>query len=176
MIISLIAVIGKNNEIGKGNELLCRLTSDLKRFKTITSGHTVIMGRKTFESLLNGPLPNRRNIIISRNNRMEIEGAEIYSSLDYALLKCINETEVFIIGGAQIYTQTLPVADKMYITRVHASFPEADAFFPPIDRNKWKETGRETFPADDKNPYPFTFLEYEKKLLSNSQNIFQILI
>ena len=162
MIISLIAVLGRNNEIGKDNRLLCRLPSDLKRFKAITSGHTVIMGRKTFESLPNGPLPNRRNIIISRNTQFAVEGAEIYSSLDYAFLKCINELEVFITGGAQIYAQALPVADKLYITRIHASFPEADTFFPPIDRNKWKETGRETFPADEKNPYPFTFLEYER--------------
>ena len=161
MIVSLIAALGNNNEIGKDNQLLCRLPSDLKRFKAITSGHTVIMGRKTFESLPNGPLPDRRNIVLSRNARLIIEGAEVYSSLDYALLKCINEPEVFITGGAQIYAQALPAADKLYITRIHASFPEADAFFPPIDRNQWKEIGRETFPADEKNPYSFTFLEYE---------------
>jgi dihydrofolate reductase len=162
MTISIIAALGKNNEIGKDNELLCRLPADLKRFKTITSGHTVIMGRKTFESLPNGPLPNRRNIIISRNAQLSIEGAEVYSSLDYVLLKSINETEVFIIGGAQIYAQALPIADKLYITRIHAAFPEADAFFPPIDWSIWKETGREPFPADEKNPYSFTFFEYEK--------------
>jgi len=162
MIISIIAAIGKNNEIGKDNELLCRLPSDLKRFKALTSGHTVVMGRKTFESLPNGALPNRRNIIISRNPALAIEGAEVYSSLDYALLKCIGEAEVFIIGGAQIYAQTLPVADKLYLTRIHAAFPEADAFFPVIDRDSWKETGRETFPADEKNPHSFSFVEYEK--------------
>ena len=162
MILSLIAVIGKNNEIGKDNRLLCRLPSDLKRFKAITSGHTVIMGRKTFESLPNGPLPNRRNIIISRNKTLVIEGAEVYSSLDYALLKSVNETEVFITGGAQIYAQALPIADKLYITRIHASFPEADAFFPSFDWNNWRETDRETFPSDEKNPYPFTFFEYER--------------
>jgi len=162
MIISIIAAIGKNNEIGKGNELLCRLPSDLKRFKALTSGHTVVMGRKTFESLPNGTLPNRRNIIISRNPALTIEGAEVYSSLDYALLKCIDETEIFIVGGAQIYAQALPIADKLYITRIHAGFPEADAFFPLIDKDSWKETDRETFPADEKNPYSFAFVEYEK--------------
>jgi len=161
MIISLIAVLGKNNEIGKGNELLCHLPADLKRFKAITSGHTIIMGRKTFESLPNGPLPNRRNIVVSRNKQLLIEGAEVYPSLDYALLKTIDETEVFITGGAQIYTQALPIADKLYITRIHTAFPEADAFFPAVDWNKWKEVGRETFPADEKNPYAFTFFEYE---------------
>jgi len=162
MKLSIIAAIGKNNEIGKNNQLLCRLPDDLKRFKAITTGHTVIMGRKTFESLPNGALPNRRNIVISRNPQLAVEGAEVYSSLDHALLKCIDELEVFITGGAQIYAQALPVADKLYITRIHAAFPEADAFFPLIDLNIWKETGRETFPADEKNPYPFTFVEYER--------------
>jgi dihydrofolate reductase len=162
MIISLIAVLGKNNEIGKGNELPCHLPADLKRFKAITLGHTVVMGRKTFESLPNGPLSNRRNLIVSRNGQLVVEGAEVCSSLDHALLKCINDTEIFIIGGAQIYTQALPVADKLYITRIHAGFPEANVFFPPIDWSTWKETGRETFPADEKNPYPLTFFEYER--------------
>jgi len=162
MIISLIAALGKNNEIGKDNQLLCRLPSDLKHFKAITSGHTIIMGRKTFESLPNGPLPNRRNIVISRNKELVIEGAEVYSSLDYALLKSDNEAEVFITGGAQVYSQALTVADKLYITRIHAAFPEADAFFPPIDREIWKEIGRETFPADEKNPYSFSFIEYKR--------------
>ena len=162
MKLSIIAAIGKNNEIGKNNQLLCRLPDDLKRFKAITTGHTVIMGRKTFESLPNGALPNRRNIVISRNPQLAVEGAEVCSSLDHALLKCIDESEVFITGGAQIYAQALPVADKLYITRIHAAFPEADAFFPLIDLNIWKETGRETFPADEKNPYLFTFVEYER--------------
>jgi len=163
MIISLIAVLGLNNEIGKGDELLCHLPSDLKHFKAITSGHTVIMGRKTFESLPKGPLPNRRNIVVSRNTQLKIKDVEVYPSLDYALLKSINELEVFIVGGAQIYAQALPFADKLYITRIQASFPEADVFFPKIDRNNWTEIDREPFPADDKNPYPFTFLEYEKR-------------
>jgi len=162
MKLSIIAALGKNNEIGKGNQLLCHLPADLKRFKSITTGHTVIMGRKTFESLPNGALPNRRNIVISRNPELIVEGAEVYSSLDQALLKCIDEAEVFITGGAQIYKQALPVADKLYITKIHAAFPEADAFFPPIDRNIWKEVDREFFPADEKNPYAFTFVEYER--------------
>jgi len=162
MIISIIAAIGKNNEIGKGNELLCRLPADMKRFKTLTSGHTVVMGRKTFESLPNGALPNRRNIVVSRNPDLVIEGVEVGSSLDHALLKCIDETEVFIIGGAQIYAQALSAADKLYITRIHADFPEADVFFPFIDRNIWKETNRETFPADEKNPFSFSFVEFER--------------
>jgi dihydrofolate reductase len=162
MIISIIVVTGKNNEIGKGNDLLCRLPADLKHFKEITSGHTVVMGRKTFVSLPKGVLPNRRNIVISRNKDLKIEGAEVYSSLDYALIKLIDENEVFIIGGAQIYEQALPVADKLYLTKIHADFPDADKFFPKIDFTRWKEINRDFFPADEKNPYAFSFLEFER--------------
>ncbi|GHT62239.1 dihydrofolate reductase [Bacteroidia bacterium] len=162
MIISMIAAIGRNSEIGKSGDLLCHLPADLKHFKEISSGHTVIMGRKTFESLPKGPLPNRRNIVISRNAGLKIEGAEVYPSLDYAFIKLIDENEVFIIGGAQIYEQTLPVADKLYLTKIHADFPEADAFFPKIDFSVWRETSRETFFADEKNRYSFSFIEYER--------------
>ncbi|MDR3217668.1 MAG: dihydrofolate reductase [Dysgonamonadaceae bacterium] len=160
--ISIIVAIAKNNEIGKGNNLLCRLPADLKHFREITSGHAVIMGRKTFASLPKGALPDRRNIVISRNKDLKIEGAEVYSSLDYALIKLIDENEVFIIGGAQIYAQTLAFADKLYLTKIHAGFPDADVFFPLIDWRAWRELNRETFPADEKNPYPFSFIEYER--------------
>jgi dihydrofolate reductase len=162
MTISIIVALGKNNEIGKGNDLLCRLPADLKHFKEITSGHTIIMGRKTFDSLPKGPLPNRRNMVISRNPDLKIEGAEVYSSLDHALLKLLDESEVFIIGGAHIYEQTFPVADKLYLTKIHADFPEADTFFPSIDWKAWRELSRETFPADENNPFSFSFLEYER--------------
>ena len=162
MIISMVVVTGRNNEIGKSGDLLCHLPADLKHFKEITSGHTVIMGRKTFESLPKGPLPNRKNIVISRNTGLKIEGAEVYPSLDYAFIKLIDEYEVFIIGGAQIYEQALPIADKIYLTKIHADFPEADAFFPKIDFSIWREASRETFLADEKNPYSFSFLEYER--------------
>ena len=160
MIVSIIVAIGNRNEIGKGNELLCHLPADLKHFKKITSGHPVIMGRKTFESLPNGALPNRRNIVISRNKDLKIEGAEVYSSLDYALIKTINEKEVFIIGGAQIYEQAFPDADKLYLTKIHADFPDADTFFPKINYGDWQEVSRETHLADEKHPYSFTFVEY----------------
>jgi dihydrofolate reductase len=162
MTISIIVAIGKNNEIGKGNDLLCHLPADLKHFKEITSGHTVIMGRKTFDSLPKGPLPNRKNIVISRNKDLKIEGATVYSSLDYALIKLMDEDEVFIIGGAQMYAQILPDADKLYLTKIHAEFPEADVFFPAIQSHEWREVSRETHLADEKNPYSFTFVEYER--------------
>ncbi|MDR2056890.1 MAG: dihydrofolate reductase [Dysgonamonadaceae bacterium] len=162
MKISIIAALGRNNEIGKGNDLLCRLPADLKHFKEITLGHTVVMGRKTFESLPKGPLPNRRNIVISRNKNLKIEGAEVYPSLDYALVRLRDETEIFIIGGEQIYEQILPLADKLYLTKIHATFSEADVFFPKINFQEWRETSKETFLSDEKNPYSFTFVEYER--------------
>lgn len=159
MILSIIVAIGKNNEIGGGNDLLWHLPADLKHFKEITTGHSIIMGRKTFESLPKGPLPNRRNIVISRNPDLKIEGAEVYSSLDHALLKVMDEEEVFIIGGAQIYRHAFPDADKLYLTEVYAEFPQADVFFPTIDYSQWQEISRDTFPVDEKNTYAYSFIE-----------------
>jgi dihydrofolate reductase len=162
MIISIIAAIGKNNEIGKNGGLLCHLPADLKHFKEITSGHPVIMGRKTFESLPKGPLPNRRNIVVSRIAGLKIEGAEVYPSLNHALIKLMDENEVFIIGGAQVYKQILPIADRMYLTMIQVDFPEADVFFPKISFSGWRETNRKIFPADEKNRYAYSFLEYNR--------------
>ncbi|MDR0542000.1 MAG: dihydrofolate reductase [Dysgonamonadaceae bacterium] len=162
MKVSVIVAIGRNNEIGKGNDLLCHLPVDLKHFKEITFGHTVIMGRKTFDSLPKGPLPNRTNRVVSHNPDLKIEGAIVCPSLDTALLRSMDEEEVFIIGGAQIYRQALPVADKLYLTKIHAAFPEADTFFPEINYKEWREVGRETHPADEKHPYSFSFVELER--------------
>jgi dihydrofolate reductase len=159
MTISIIVVLGKNNEIGKEGKLLCHLPADLRHFKEITWGHPVIMGRKTFESLPKGALPNRKNIVLSRNRDLKIESADVYQTLDSALIHLIDENEVFIIGGAQIYEQALPVAGKIYLTKIQAAFPDADTFFPPFDIREWKEINRETFPADEKNPYPYSFIE-----------------
>jgi Dihydrofolate reductase len=159
MILSIIVAIGKNNEIGGNNDLLWHLPADLKRFKEITTGHVIIMGRKTFESLPNGALPNRRNIVISRNSDLQIEGVEVYSSLDLALLKAMDEEEVFIIGGAQLYKQTFRDANKLYLTKVHAEFPQADIYFPVIDYTEWLEIRRKTHLVDEKNAYGFSFLE-----------------
>jgi dihydrofolate reductase len=162
MKISLIAALGRNSEIGKGNGLLCRLPADLKHFKEITWGRPVVMGRKTFDSLPNGPLPQRTNIVVSRNPDWRIEGALVCSSLDAALLKLRDEEEVFIIGGATLYRQALPAADKLYLTQIHAAFPEADAFFPEINYREWRETRREWRPSDENHPYSFSFVEFEK--------------
>lgn len=162
MILSIIVAIGRNNEIGRGNDLLWRLPADMKHFREITTGHTVLMGRKTFESLPKGALPNRRNIVVSRDTNLQIPDAEVYPSLDAALLKTLNDDEVFIIGGAQIYEQLFPDADKLYLTKVNASFPDADTYFPTIDYSQWREVGRETHLADEKNPYAYTFIELER--------------
>lgn len=162
MIISIIVAIGKNNEIGKANNMLWHLPAELKRFKEITTGHAIVMGRNTFNSLPKGPLPNRKNVILTRNSGFSSEGCLIYSSLDQAFVNLLDDEEVFIIGGGDVYQQVLPIADKLYITKVHADFPEADTFFPEIKWKEWKETFRETHPADEKNAYSFTFYEYER--------------
>jgi dihydrofolate reductase len=162
MIISIIAALGKNNEIGQGNRMLCHLPDDLKRFKEITSGHAVIMGRKSFDSLPHGALPNRKNIVVSRNKDLKIESATVCSSLDYALMKVMDEEEVFIIGGGRIYQQVLTFADKLYLTKIYADFPSADVFFPEINFREWREVEREMHPADEKHLYSYSFIKYEK--------------
>ncbi|MDH8701932.1 dihydrofolate reductase [Dysgonomonadaceae bacterium PH5-43] len=162
MIISLIVAIGKNNEIGKDNGMLVHLPADLKHFREKTTGHTVVMGRKTFDSLPKGPLPNRKNIVISRNQDLNIDGAFVYPSIDYALLKVMDEEEVFIMGGAEIYRQTIKDADKLYLTKIYAEFPDADTFFPEINYNDWQIVSQEFFAPDEKNPFGYSFLELER--------------
>ncbi len=161
--ISIIAGIGKNNELGKDNTLLWHMPADLAYFKKTTSGKTVIMGRKTFESI-GRPLPNRRNIVITRDINYKKEGAEIANSLEEAISmsKMPFDTEVFIIGGAEIYKQAINIADKLYITKIEAEFPEADTFFPHIDTNIWHEIYKTELMPDEKNKYKMTFLVYKK--------------
>ncbi len=159
--VSLIVAIGRNHEIGKGNQLPWHLPADLAFFKRTTSGHTVIMGRKTYESI-GRPLPNRRNIIISRNAEYAAEGCEVFTSLETALAACRHEDEIFIMGGAQIYEQALALADKLYITQVDTQVAGADAFFPQWDKAQWQETSCQAHPADDKNSFDYTFLIFEK--------------
>lgn len=162
--ISIIVAIGKNNEIGKANALLWNLPADLKHFKEITSGHPVIMGQKTFESI-GFPLPNRRNIVLTKDKSLKIEGVEIIYSPEeiFDLFPPESEEEVFIIGGGQIYKIFIEKADKLYITHVDAEFPEADTFFPVINENIWQKISEEKHPADEKNKYPYSFVEYIKK-------------
>lgn len=160
---SIIVAIDENNAIGKDNNLLCHLPNDLKHFKTTTSGHTVIMGRKTFESLPNGALPNRRNIVLTRNKDLKIDGVEVCISIDEAIELCKEEEEIFFIGGADVYESVLGIVDKLYVTEIHNKFEGADAFFPEIESKDWEETSRiENFP-DEKNFYSHSFVMYNKR-------------
>ncbi|MBY0244222.1 MAG: dihydrofolate reductase [Sphingobacteriaceae bacterium] len=159
--ITIVVAIAQNNAIGKNNQLLWHLPADLKHFKEITSGHTIIMGRKTFESI-GKALPNRKNIVISRNATLNIENIFIANSLEQAIEKCENEKEVFIIGGAEIYKQTLEICDKIELSTIHQSY-EADTFFPEIDPKIWEITHSTLRPSDEKNNVDITFSTLERK-------------
>lgn len=159
--ISIIAAISKNFAIGKNNALLWKLSDDLKLFKAITLDHTIIMGRKTFQSV-GRPLPGRRNIIISSNKYFEAAGCEVYDNLTHALDACHTEKEVFVVGGAQIYNIALPLAGKMYLTVVDAQFDDADTFFPSFNMHNWRTIREQDYTANEKNQYNFTFKELER--------------
>lgn len=161
--VSIIVAVSKNNAIGRDNKLLYWLPNDLKRFKALTTGHTIIMGRHTFESLPKGALPNRRNLVLTTNPNIVFTGAEIFLSLKDALATCKDEDEVFIIGGASVYQQAMSMADAIYLTLIDDVTENADAFFPQISKEEWKETGREPHPADEKHHYPYIFINYEKR-------------
>ncbi|MDR0658336.1 MAG: dihydrofolate reductase [Mediterranea sp.] len=163
MIVSIIVAAAENNVIGGNNQLLWRLPNDLKRFKSITTGHTVIMGRKTYDSM-GRALPNRRNIIISRDAGLKIEGCETANSLESALQSAADEKEVFVIGGEQIYKQAWDKADRLYLTRVHTE-KEGDTFIPEIRADQWTEESRDSHPADEKHPYAYSFIAYKRKPL-----------
>ncbi len=163
MILSLIAAADEQNLIGGDNKLLWDLPADMKHFRTTTSGHSVLMGRKTYESI-GRPLPNRRNIVISRQQDLQIEGCEVAASLEQALalLKENSEDEVFVIGGGEIYKRALPLADRVYLTRVHTTL-EGDTYFPELLSEEWKEVSREEHEADETHAFAYTFLVYEKQ-------------
>lgn len=158
--LSLIVAMGKNREIGAGNELLWHLRADLKMFKQLTTGNTVLMGRKTFESI-GKPLPNRRNVVITRGQHTP-EGTEIFSSVRHALDSCSTQEKVFVIGGGQIYEQSLSLVNEMYITHVDASFKQADTFFPLFDLTQWTAETIATQQKDEQNEYDFTVVKYTR--------------
>ena len=161
--IFIIAAIADNNAIGKNQQLLWHLPADMKHFKELTTGHAIIRGRKTFESLPNGPLPDRKNVVLTSLPEAGFVNCFACESMRDALDLCEKEDEIFIIGGALVYRQALSKADKMYITRVHHEFENADAFFPAVNWDLWEEVDRQEFPADEKNAYPYTFLTYVRK-------------
>ncbi len=160
--ISIIVAIARNNAIGMNNQLLWHISNDLKRFKKITAGHTVIMGKKTLESLPSGPLPKRRNIILSDKPNDVIEGCETVNSIQDAIDLVKNENEVFIIGGGSVYRQFLPLADKLYLTIVEKDF-EADTFFPEIPFTEWETIEKEIVNNDSQNNFVYRFETYIRK-------------
>lgn len=159
--LSIVVAISENNAIGKDNQLLWHLPADLKHFKEITSGHTIIMGRKTYESI-GRPLPNRRNVVITRQPDLQIENIEVVNSLQEAISLCENEDEVFIIGGAEIYKHAISLTDRIHLTTVHQEY-EADAFFPKLNADEWLEINQEYHAADEKNSVAYTFSTLERK-------------
>ena len=187
--ISIIAAVARNRAIGFKNKLIYWLPNDLKRFKALTTGHTIIMGRNTFLSLPKGALPNRRNIVLSRSafvsppesggvsegrgglrsaeGRLLPEGrkndlypgCDVYPSLEAALEHCSPDEDIYIIGGASVYRQALPLADRLCLTEIDDTPAEADTFFPPYE-DDWQEENREDHPVDDRHAFPYSFVDY----------------
>ncbi len=160
MRINIIAAVSRNRAIGFENKLLYWLPNDLKRFKALTTGHTIIMGRRTFESLPKGALPNRRNVVLSRTQN-DFPGCDSYASLDEALAHCSPEEDIYVIGGASVYCQALPLADRLCLTEIDDTPASADAFFP--DYSDWEEETREEHDVDEKHHYRYAFVDYIRK-------------
>ena len=157
--ISIIAAVAKNRAIGFENKLIYWLPNDLKRFKALTTGHTIIMGRNTFLSLPKGALPNRRNIVLSRSQR-DFPGCDTYASLVEALAHCASDEDVYIIGGASVYKQAMPLADRLCLTEIDDTPAQADTYFP--DYSDWHEVSREAHEADERHAYRYAFVDYER--------------
>ncbi|WP_299113544.1 dihydrofolate reductase [uncultured Winogradskyella sp.] len=161
--LTIIVAAGENNAIGKDNDLIWHLSDDLKRFKRLTNGHHIIMGRKTFESFPK-PLPNRIHVVITRQKDYKApEGVIVVNSMADALDAARKDDNPFIIGGGEIYKQAMPIASKLEITRVHSIFDDADTFFPEINTSIWKEISRTTHDADEKHAHAFSFITYDRK-------------
>lgn len=160
--ISIIVAIAQNNAIGKDNQLLWHIPEDLKRFKALTTGHTIVMGKRTFESLPVRPLPNRRSVVITDIPGEQIQGCEMAYSIDEAISKMEEGRENFIIGGGMVYKQFMPLAEKLYLTIVHKDF-EADTFYAEIDYAQWKEIAREDVSANDSLGFDYSYITYDRK-------------
>lgn len=170
MQVNIIAAVARNRAIGYQNKLLYWLPNDLKRFKALTTGHTIIMGRRTYESLPKGALPNRRNIVLSRTIQV-LPGCEIYPSLEEALRHCADDEEVFIIGGASLYQQALPLANRLYLTEINDTPVAADAFFPAYD--EWKAIATERHSKDERHAFDYTFVDYVRKEKESDSHIYK---
>ncbi len=160
MKISLIVAAATNNVIGRDGALPWHLSEDLKRFKRLTAGKTIIMGRLTHESI-GKALPDRRNIVVSRRAGLDIDGCEVMATLDDALMLAAGAEEIMVIGGGNIYEQILPQADRIYMTRIHAS-PDGDTFFPELNNEEWQVVEQEDFAADDSRPHSFSFITLDR--------------
>ena len=174
--ISIIAAVAKNRAIGFKNKLIYWLPNDLKRFKALTTGHTIIMGRNTYLSLPKGALPNRRNIVLSRtinngNSPLSTLNSklEFFPSLEEALAHCTPDEDIFIIGGASVYRQALKMADRLCLTEIDDTPAEADTFFPPYE-DDWQEESREDHPTDDRHDFPYSFVDYVRKPQTSNEN------
>ena len=161
--LTIISALDRNGGIGYKNRLLFHLRADLQRFKALTTGHTIIMGRRTFESLPKGALPNRRNIVLSRQEGAAFAGAEVFPSLEAALAACGADEQVFVIGGYSVYRDALPLADRLALTEVDAAAEHVDTYFPAFDTAEWQLAARESFPADAQNEQPYAFTDYVRK-------------
>lgn len=167
MTIAIIAAVARNRAIGYQNKLLYWLPDDMRRFRQLTTGHTILMGRRTFESLPKGALPNRRNCVLTRTVK-ELPGCECFPDWESFIATCHDDEEIYIIGGASIYRQLLPFADRLCLTEVNDTPEEADAFFPKYKvgsssrRRIWEETYREHHPADERHEYAFDFVDYQR--------------
>ena len=159
--LSMIVAAAEDGAIGRGGDLIWRISADLKRFKALTMGHTIIMGRKTWDSLPKGALPGRRNVVVTRDKNFFAEGADVYNSLEDAIDSC-QGTEAFIIGGAQIYRQAMPMVSRLFLTRVYASYPDADAFFPEIVANEW-DIANEEVVAETSDGLRYQFIDLIRK-------------
>lgn len=161
--ISLIAAVAENGAIGRNNKLIYHLPDDMRRFKKLTTGNTIIMGRRTYESLPKGALPHRRNIVLTRRGKAsDYLGCDVYSGLYEALLDCCVDEDIYIIGGASVYRESMPLADRLCLTLVHDTPTDADTFFPTLTSD-WKECLREDHPADERHAVPFSFVDYVRE-------------
>ena len=160
--IQAIVAIAADGAIGRQGELLCHLPADMKHFKEVTMGHSIIMGRKTFESFPRRPLPGRQNIVITRNASWQYPGVTVAHDLNEAIAAAETDT-VFIIGGAQIYELALPLVDVLHLTRIHARWASADAYFPALNMDEWQEVSREHHESDHRNAYEFDFITLKRR-------------
>ena len=162
--LSLIVAISENYAIGKAGDLLCHLPNDLKLFKELTTGATVVMGKKTFFSLPRRPLPNRRNIVLTRDESFQYENTKVAHSIDHLLSILSADEKVFIIGGGEVYKQFMPLVDELQITHIHHTWEDADTFFPEIDLSIWECVSEEHHKQDEKHAFAYTFATYQRKI------------